>query len=403
MRIVIAPDSFKGSLPAKHVADAIAAGWREIRPDDDIVCCPQADGGEGTMAAIGTGGRTVIVPDVTGPDGQLVTGEYVVLPDGTAVIEMAQMSGLAVMENLDAAGATSRGLGEVIRAALDAGAQRLHIGLGGSASTDGGAGALAALGLVLLDSDDEPLPDGGEALSWLFGIDDSEMVAAPEGGVELLTDVTAPLLGASGAAAVFGPQKGADPELVEVLDIALNNFAHFLTTHGAASDAFDGDYSKADFAANGGSENDSSDGARADSSLQGLGLAVIPGAGAAGGTAFGLMMWAGAAGRLVPGAARVAELTGLGAQLEGADLIITGEGRFDDTSLTGKVIGNLLTLVDPSTVIIIAGQVAARIPRGVRGVCVSDLAGSSEASIADPVRWLTEAGRSAARLMGSKV
>ncbi|MBU1588354.1 MAG: glycerate kinase, partial [Actinobacteria bacterium] len=152
--VVIAPDSFKGSLSAREVAEAIAAGWRAVRPDDELVLVPQADGGEGTLDAVEAsvpGAVRCSAGSVTGPDGRPTPGEWLQLPDGTAVVELAQPSGLPLMRELDALGATTRGLGQVIRAALEAGATSLVIGLGGSASTDAAAGALAELGLVLLD------------------------------------------------------------------------------------------------------------------------------------------------------------------------------------------------------------------------------------------------------------
>ncbi|GMA93707.1 hypothetical protein GCM10025881_05310 [Pseudolysinimonas kribbensis] len=181
-RIVIAPDSFKGSLDAAPVADAIAAGWRSVRPDDELVLLPQADGGEGTLDAVASAVPLARVRDagpVTGPDGRPVEGHWLLLPDGTAVIELAQPSGLPLMAALDPLGATTRGLGEVIGRALDEAPARLVIGLGGSASTDGGAGALAALGLGLLDEAGVAIPDGGGALAQLARIDRSGLRPAP--------------------------------------------------------------------------------------------------------------------------------------------------------------------------------------------------------------------------------
>ncbi len=360
MRVVIAPDSFKGTLDAAAAAAAIRTGWLRERPDDEVLLIPQADGGEGTVAAIAAthaGAELVRVQNVSGPDGQSVTGEYLVLPDRSAVIELAKMSGLPLMAEPDAAGATTRGLGEVIRAALDAGATRLTIALGGSASTDGGSGALAALGMRLLDSEGEPIPDGGEALGWLFSIDNTGVMAVPEGGVELLTDVSAPLLGPLGAAAVFGPQKGADAEMVTVLDDALANFAELI---GTAADP------------------------------------TQSGTGAAGGTGFGLMGWGGRCCAIVPGAARIAELTGLLAALQTADVVITGEGKFDSTSMTGKVVGHLLGLPTMAQRMLIAGQLADEPPAGTTGIGLTDLAGGSAAAMAEPTRWLRIAGRRAA-------
>ena len=184
MRVVIAPDSFKGSLPASGVAAAIAAGWRSVRPDDDLQLFPQADGGEGTLDAIADavpGAKRRDAGLVTGPDLRPTPGEWLELPDGTAVVELAQMSGLPLMRELDAMEATTRGLGEVIAAALDAGATRLIVGLGGSASTDGGAGALVALGLGLADEFGDRIPDGGGHLRAIATVDSAGSAHAARG------------------------------------------------------------------------------------------------------------------------------------------------------------------------------------------------------------------------------
>lgn len=354
--VVIAPDSFKGSLSARAVADAIAEGWRGIRPADELILVPQADGGEGTIDAIETVVPGAIRRDaglVTGPDGQPTPGEWLELPGGIAVVELAQSSGLPLMPELDALGATSRGLGEVIRNALDSGATSLVIGLGGSASTDGGAGALVALGLQLTDEQDDLLADGGGALRDLFAIDRSRLVAPPAGGVTMLTDVTAPLLGPAGAAAVFGPQKGASAQQVAQLDAALSHFAALLG-----------------------------------------GDAAEPGAGAAGGTGFGFSATWGA--RLESGADYLAELSGMRETLARADVLITGEGSFDHQSLSGKVVGQLISLAGTHDVRVgvIAGQVSA--DTAVWTASLTEIAGSVQAAMDDTVHWLREAGARAA-------
>lgn len=219
LRMVIAPDSFKGSLGASEVGAAIARGWLSIRPDDQITILPQADGGEGTLDAIASAVPDAVRHDVgpvTGPDGRPTPGAWLELPGRVGVVELAQCSGLPLMKPLDPLAATTRGLGEVIRHALDHGVESLIVGLGGSASTDGGAGALAALDLRLLDADGSYLTDGGAALATLARVESTEMSVPPPGGVTLLADVTAPLLGPTGAAAVFGPQKGADTADVQI-------------------------------------------------------------------------------------------------------------------------------------------------------------------------------------------
>lgn len=163
MRVVIAPDSLKGTCTATDAAKAIAEGWQSIRPDDDLTLIPLADGGEGTLDALeGVQGAKRRAAQVTGPDGRQVTADWLWLPTGEAVIELAEAAGLPLMDRLDPLNATTRGVGELIRAALDAGATAITIALGGSATTDGGTGALAALGLQLFDDAGLPLPDGGE-------------------------------------------------------------------------------------------------------------------------------------------------------------------------------------------------------------------------------------------------
>jgi glycerate 2-kinase len=359
VRVVIAPDSLKGSLDAAPAAEAIAAGWRSVRSGDELVLLPQADGGEGTLDAIASAVPDARVADagpVTGPDGRPVEAHWLVLPDGTAVVELAQSSGLPRMERLDARGATTRGLGEVIVRALDGGARTLVVGLGGSASTDGGTGALAALGLGLLDADGRVLPDGGGALAGLARVDRGALRAAPHGGVRLLSDVTAPLLGPLGAAAVYGPQKGADARDVAALDAALARLA----------DALGGD-------------------------------PAAPGSGAAGGTAYGFAAAWGAS--IEPGSAAIADLTGLPAALGDADVLLTAEGRFDATSLAGKVVGHVLGLVAGTATR--AGVIAGRVDAdpGCWSAALVDLAGSPDAAIGDPARWLAAAGAQAARAL----
>jgi glycerate 2-kinase len=359
LRVVIAPDSFKGSATAADAAAAIADGWRSVRPGDDLVLLPQADGGEGTIDAMASAipraeFRSVVV---TGPDGRPVAARWLRLPDGEAVVEFAESSGLPQMPELDALGATSAGLGEVIAAALEEGATSLVIGLGGSATTDGAVGALQALGLWATDARGVELAHGGGSLAHLAAIDVAGLRAAPE-RVRLLTDVDNPLLGPRGAAATFGPQKGATPEQVELLERGLTRFADLLP-----------------------------------------GDPDLPGAGAAGGAGYGFTAAWGA--EIVPGARAIAELTGLTGQGKTADVLILGEGRFDETSLGGKVVGHALGLAgDATQVVVIAGRVDAEpvLPDGrtAASISLTDLAGSGEAARSDPLRWLREAGASAA-------
>jgi len=373
LSIVVAPDSFKGSLTAVEATRAITAGWLSVRPDDSVLQAPQADGGEGTLdtieAAVPAAVRHSVGP-VTGPDYRPTPGEWLELPGGIAVVELAQCAGLPLMQQLDARGATSRGVGEVIRAALATGARSLVIALGGSASTDGGIGALRALGLEVTGADGRPIGDGGAALASATGYSTSGMLPPPLGGVTLLTDVTAPLLGPHGAAAIFGPQKGAGPDDIVELEAALAHFAALLGTGGRTPGA--------------------------DPST--------PGSGAAGGTAWGFRaLWHAS---IEPGAASIAALTGLDRAIQTADVVLLGEGRFDEQSLTGKVVSHALGVAESSgtTPGIIAGQLGITptnsVGDSIWATELASLAGSADAAIADPVRWLTEAGARAARALG---
>jgi glycerate kinase len=360
LRVVIAPDSFKGSLSATQVAHAIAEGWTSVRSGDDLALMPQADGGEGTLDAVEAAVVGSVRHDaglVSGPDGRPVRGEWLELPDGTAVVELAQMCGLPLMKAPDPLGASTFGLGQVIRAALSAGARRLVIGLGGSASTDGGAGALAALGLMAR---------GGalraSELATITALDRSGLLAPPAGGVVLLSDVTNPLLGVTGAAHVYGPQKGATPAHIELLDAGL---AHFATLLG-------GDPNRA-------------------------------GSGAAGGTAYGFAAAWGAS--ITLGADYLARLSGLPDAVAQADVMLTGEGRFDSTSLAGKLVGQLIRIAGEHAVRVgvIAGQLSA-VPTASDGTplwstSLAVVAGSVEAALADPERWLRQCAARAAHTL----
>lgn len=301
VRIVIAPDKFKGSLDAPAVARAVADGLRAARPDVDVDLAPVADGGEGTLdAALGAGfeRRTAVV---TGPTGEPVAADWALRGD-EAVIEMALASGLAVLPGgvRDALGATTRGTGELVLAALDAGARRIVLGVGGSATTDGGAGLLQALGVRLHDGAGTELPGGGAALAHLARVDASGIdPRVARTSFVLASDVDNPLLGPNGAAAVFGPQKGASPGDVALLDAALARYADAIAGAFGAPLAAD-----------------------------------APGAGAAGGVGFAAVAALGAERR--SGIDVVLELTGLPRRLAGADLVVTGEGSIDEQSLGGK-------------------------------------------------------------------
>ncbi|PCD00696.1 glycerate kinase [Halopseudomonas pelagia] len=302
MKVIIAPDSFKESLSANAVAEAIAAGWASVYPEAEIGLFPMADGGEGTVDAVlaATGGerREALVQ---GPLGEPVSAHWGWLGDGQAVIEMASASGLHCVpsEQRDAFKASSFGTGQLIAAALNAGATRIILGLGGSATNDAGTGLLAALGARFLNNQDQPLAPGGGALQALHYIDLDGLDARLD-RVEFMVaaDVDNPLCGPRGASHVFGPQKGASAEQVEQLDRALGHFANVL----AKTISVD--------------------------------LRHEPGVGAAGGLGFAAAAVLHA--RFRPGIELVAELSGLAQAVQGADLVITGEGRLDGQSLHGK-------------------------------------------------------------------
>ncbi|HQX36212.1 MAG TPA: glycerate kinase, partial [Microbacteriaceae bacterium] len=229
-RVVIATDSFKGSIGADAAGLALAEGWHSVHPADEVVCLPMADGGEGTLDAVARAVPTARRMPVTvrGPEGVPVEAGWLWLPPtaglpaGTGLVELANTSGIELLEGrLRPLDADTLGLGQAIAAALESGVSRLVIGLGSSASTDGGAGALVALGAKFMDAGAHPIAPGGRGLHALTAVDLSALAPLPPGGVTILTDVPNPLLGPGGAAAVFGPQKGATPADVAMLDAGL--------------------------------------------------------------------------------------------------------------------------------------------------------------------------------------
>ncbi|XIE80838.1 glycerate kinase [Streptomyces sp. SBR177] len=301
-RVLVAADKFKGSLTAVQVAERVTAGLRRVVPELEVETLPVADGGDGTVAAAVAAGFERREVTVTGPVGEPVTAAFA-LRGTTAVVEMAEASGLQLLpEGVFAPlTATTYGSGEVLRAALDAGATTIVFGVGGSATTDGGAGMLAALGAVFLDADGKPVGPGGGALA--------DLAAADLSGVDprfadvdfvLASDVDNPLTGPKGCAAVYGPQKGATPEDVATLDAALAHYAQVL---------------------------EKAIGPRAAE------LAASPGAGGAGGIGYGALLL-GASFR--PGIELMLEVLGFAPALERATLVITGEGSLDEQTLHGK-------------------------------------------------------------------
>lgn len=302
MRILVAPDSFKGSLTAPQVARAIAKGVARACPDCPIQLLPIADGGEGTLSALlaGTGGHQLPVT-VQGPLGGRVTANLGLLPAGTAVVEMAQASGLTLipLERRNPLLTSSFGTGQLIKAALDQGCREIIVTIGGSATVDGGLGMLAALGARFLDIDGRQLPPIGEGLPAVAAVDLTDWDHRVDAvSLRIASDVTNSLCGPNGAAAVFGPQKGADPEMVVFLDEGLRRFAAV--------------------------------------TLQATGMDVLnlPGAGAAGGVGAALMAYLG--GQMQSGVQVVLDTLQVEQYLAESDLIFTGEGRMDGQTAQGK-------------------------------------------------------------------
>ncbi|MEW1902376.1 glycerate kinase [Streptomyces sp. NPDC086147] len=301
-RVLVAADKFKGSLTAVEVAERVTAGLRRVVPDLEVETLPVADGGDGTVAAAVAAGFERHEATVTGPIGAPVTAAFA-LRDTTAVVEMAEASGLQLLPAGEFAPltATTYGSGELLRAALDAGATTVVFGVGGSATTDGGAGMLAALGARFLDADGEPVGPGGAALADLATADLTGLDPRfAEVDLILASDVDNPLTGPKGAPAVYGPQKGATPDDVRTLDAAL---AHFATVLEKAI------------------------GPKAAEA------ALAPGAGGAGGIGYGALIL-GASFR--PGIELMLEVLGFAPALERATLVVTGEGSLDEQTLHGK-------------------------------------------------------------------
>ncbi|MFE9661968.1 glycerate kinase [Streptomyces sp. NPDC005955] len=362
MRVVIAPDSFKGSLTAAAVCEAIGVGVLRAVPDAEVVRIPMADGGEGTLDCIGaaTGGQEVRL-EVSGPLGAPVTARYLLGADATsAVVELAAASGLPLLppDGLAPLRADTTGTGRLIADAIHRGARDVLVCVGGSASTDGGTGLLRALGARFLDARGQELPPGGAALLDLARIDlDALPEAVRATRFRIACDVTNPLVGPEGAAAVFGPQKGATPAEVQLLDRALTRFADVLAEECGTS------------------------------------VHHLPGAGAAGGTCGGMLAVLDAT--ALPGCELVAAAVGLPAALAGADLVITGEGRLDRQSAGGKVVSHVARLAAEhrAPAVVLAGQLVPPLSD------LHDLGLTAAFSIADGPRTLAEMTRSAPALL----
>jgi len=365
MRVVIAPDSYKGSLTSVEVASALARGWHQARLDDEILLAPLADGGEGTLVAIeAAGGWEWRTAPATDPIGRPVDARWLRSTDGThAVVELAEASGLSRLAaaERDPVGATTLGTGEVLRAVVDDGIRSITLGIGGSATSDGGAGILRALGAVI----DWPAPtlSLAELDPRLAGVD-----------LRIACDVTNPLLGPRGAAATYGPQKGASPPQVAELDARLARYADAMLD------------------ATGRDERET------------------PGAGAAGGTAFGLLSIADRFGsiRLVPGVDVVMEETGLRDKVAGAGVVLTGEGRIDAQTAFGKTALGVAKVARDAGVpcIAVGGGVepdgeAALWEVGAIAIGVGEEPQSLEDAIAAGVAPLERCGRRLARLLSA--
>jgi glycerate kinase len=334
-RVVVAADKFKGSLTAAEVAARLAAGLARAGFGGEVVSVPVADGGDGTVDAAVAAGFERVQVQVSGPTGLPVTASFALRridhDRGVAVIEAAQACGLVLLPGNEPAPltATTQGVGELIRAAADHGATRIVLGVGGSASTDGGAGMVQALGARLTDAADRELPPGGAALARLASLDLSGMTDLSGITFEVASDVDNPLLGPEGAAAVYGPQKGASPQDVATLDAALTRWADVAEGSATAPDTPTRDTVTRNAA----------------------------GAGAAGGLGFAAMAFLGA--RLRPGIELLLELASFDAALDGADLVITGEGALDQQTLRGKApvgVARAVAAHDPALpVIAVAG------------------------------------------------
>jgi glycerate kinase len=351
VRILAAPDKFKGTLTAAEAAAAIARGWRRADPGAEVVELPLADGGDGTLdalvAALGGERRAA---EVTGPDGVRLKAEFglVHAPSGrVGVVEMARASGLVLVpaDRRDPVTATSRGTGELMLAAIRAGAERLLVGVGGSATNDAGAGMAQALGVRFLDDGGRELGPGGGALLRLQKVDTGGLVdELRDVPVEVLVDVDNPLVGPEGASVVFGPQKGATEDDIALLDRALSRFAGVV---------------------------------RRDTGVE---VATLPGTGAAGGIGASLVAFVGATFR--SGVDAVMEATGFRSCVAGADVVVTGEGAFDAESLRGKVVGAVVRESRASgvrRVVVVCGSAEAPAPPGVELVSLADRFGLDRA------------------------
>ena len=351
-KILIAPDSFKGSATSAQVARALAKGWKISRPNDEIVIAPFADGGEGTLDCIeSVTAESIRIPiTVQGATGIEHQSTWLLVGADTAVIEMATICGITTLDELDPLGAHSFGLGQAIRAALDdERVNEILIAVGGSASTDAGMGALSALGFRGLDDDGKEISHGGGELHRLARIETPANHRKLARGIKVLVDVQSPLTGPNGAAHIFGPQKGADAEQVRLLNEGLLQFLRVLYVEDRA------------------------------------------GFGAAGGVACGLAVFLEAT--IVSGVESIAALIGLKEKIQEADCVITGEGSFDDQSYRGKAVGYLLEMAKEFER---PAMIACGVNKNAESssiVSLIELAPSVQSAIDDSQHWLNECGK----------
>jgi glycerate kinase len=354
-KILIAPDSFKGSATSAQVAKALAEGWKISRPNDEIVIAPFADGGEGTLDCIeSVTAESIRIPiTVQGATGIEHQSSWLLVGSDTAVIEMATLCGIATVDQLDPLGAHSYGLGQAIKAALaDVRVNEILIAVGGSASTDAGVGALSALGFKALDADGKELARGGGDLHRLAHVQTPANHRNLSRGIKVLVDVQSPLTGPNGAAYIFGPQKGADAEQVRLLNEGLQQFLKVLYVEDRA------------------------------------------GFGAAGGVACGLAVFLEAT--IVSGVESIAALIGLKEKIQEADCVITGEGSFDDQSYRGKAVGYLLEIAKEFER---PAMIACGVNKNAESssiLSLIELASTVQSAIDDSQHWLIECGKALA-------
>lgn len=349
MKIVIASDSYKGSLDSSQVNEAMRKGILRVFEDAEIICIPIADGGEGTVDAVMTCcGGSYCYETVTGPDGREVIARYGILPDKSAVIEMAAASGLPLVQDVTpdtVMNSTTYGTGQLIASALDKGCGKIYIGIGGSATNDGGIGMLQALGVSFLDADNREVGFGGKYLDKIARIDISNLDSRiRETELVVMSDVTNPLCGENGAAVVYGPQKGATEEEIAILDKGLAQFAE-LICHMNLPD-----------------------------------IRNLPGAGAAGGLGGGLVSFLGA--EIRPGIKAILEIADFEKSVQWADLILSGEGRIDGQSANGKVVSGIAEIAGKYNVPVIA--ICGSVEKDAREIFEKGISGM-EAAVCRPV------------------